>query len=161
MKNVLIVILIVAILIFALLCFNSCRKNSEKDENISETVSTISEIENDENTSETNSETSAITEQAENTDQTSVETTSAIDGSESGGGNPDVYDVIKITVSEDKYFYENSEITLDKFKEITESMDANTTVEIRDELATYKAYSALIDYLNEKGILYSEEEEEE
>ena len=159
MKNVLIVILIVAILIFALLCFNSCRKNSEKDENISETVSTISEIENEENTSETNSETSAITEQAENTDQTSVETTSAIDGSESGSGNPDVYDVIKITVSEDKYFYENSEITLDKFKEITESMDANTTVEIRDELATYKAYSALIDYLNEKGILYSEEEE--
>lgn len=157
MKNIIIIILIIAILIFALLYFNSCRKNSEKDENISETVSTVSEIA-EESVAETNSETSAATEQAENTDQTSVETTSAIDGSESGGGNPDVYDVIEITVSEDKYYKDHKEITLEEFKEFTKAMDSNTTVKIYDNYATDKAYSALIDYLNEKSILYSEEE---
>ena len=74
------------------------------------------------------------------------------DGSE--GGNPDISKYIDVTVSEDKYFYDNKEISLDDFLKVLEGIDKNTAVKITDENATLKAFENLTKALLERGIVY-------
>lgn len=71
-----------------------------------------------------------------------------------GGGNPDVYDEIEITISENKYFYDNHEISYNEFCDIMSQFDSNTTVKIYDELASDSAFQKIISYLDEVGIPY-------
>ncbi len=70
------------------------------------------------------------------------------------GGNPDIANYIEVTVSEDKYFYENHEILYDDLIKVFKELDENTAVMISDENATLKAYKRLTKALEECGILY-------
>ena len=71
-----------------------------------------------------------------------------------GGGNPDVYNEIEITISENKYFYDNHEISYNEFCDTMSQFDSNTTVKIYDELASDSAFQKIISYLDEVGIPY-------
>lgn len=72
------------------------------------------------------------------------------------GGNPDIADYIEVTVSEDKYFYENHEISFDELMEVLDGLEENTAVKVSDEDATLKAYESLTKALEERGILMVE-----
>lgn len=74
---------------------------------------------------------------------------------ESSGGNADAYVQIEITVSDNKYFYDNHEITFDEIRELLKDADKNTNVVLYDELASNSSFEQLTDYLDEKEILYS------
>ena len=64
--------------------------------------------------------------------------------------------VIEITISEDKYIYENHSIELDELvKEIT-TIEGKVIINITDENATQKAYQELINELDKIHIEYSE-----
>ena len=76
--------------------------------------------------------------------------------SDAEGGNPDIADYIEVTVSEDKYFYDNHEISYDDLIELLDGLDENTAVKISDENATLKAYESLTEALEERGILIVE-----
>ena len=70
------------------------------------------------------------------------------------GGNPDIAKYIEVTVSEDKYFYENHEILYDDLIKVLDELDVNTAVKISDENATLKAYESLTKALVEREILF-------
>ena len=64
--------------------------------------------------------------------------------------------VLKISVVENDYFYDNERIELDDLtREITEIQD-DYIVEIKDEKASKNAYDALVETLDENGINYIE-----
>lgn len=96
---------------------------------------------------------SAAPEVPETTDTApSVETT---DGDTSGaGGNPDIAKYIEVTVSEEKYFHENHEISYDDLIIMLDELPENTTIKISDENATLKAYENLTKALEERGIMF-------
>lgn len=89
------------------------------------------------------------------TTTTADETTDS--NSDASGGNPDISDYIEVTVSEDKYFYENHEISFDDLMKVFDELEENTAVKISDENATLKAYESLINALEEREILIVEE----
>ena len=70
------------------------------------------------------------------------------------GGNPDIAKYIEITVSEEKYFHENHEISYDDLIMLLDELPKNTTVKISDENATLKAYENLTKALEERGIMF-------
>ena len=70
------------------------------------------------------------------------------------GGNPDIAKYIEITVSEEKYFHENHEISYDDLIIMLDELPKNTTVKISDENATLKAYENLTKALEERGIMF-------
>ena len=70
------------------------------------------------------------------------------------GGNPDIAKYIEITVSEEKYFHENHEISYDDLIMMLDELPKNTTVKISDENATLKAYENLTKALEERGIMF-------
>ena len=70
------------------------------------------------------------------------------------GGNPDIAKYIEITVSEEKYFHENHEISYDALIMMLDELPKNTTVKISDENATLKAYENLTKALEERGIMF-------
>ncbi|MCM1524310.1 MAG: hypothetical protein NC120_07610 [Ruminococcus sp.] len=74
-----------------------------------------------------------------------------------GGGNDGVYDCIRITVSENKYYTENKETTLEEIEEMLSSAGHGTDVIIYDDLAADNAYTELTDLLYKKSISYREE----
>lgn len=82
----------------------------------------------------------------------STETTNGNSSAE--GGNPDIARYIEVTVSEDKYFYENHEILFDDLIKVFGALDENTAVKISDENATLKAYESLTKALEEREILF-------
>ena len=89
---------------------------------------------------------------SEITTTTASETTDS--NSNASGGNSDIAKYIEVTVSEDKYFYENHEISYDELIKVLDELDGNTAVKIGDENATLKAYENLTDALEERGILF-------
>ena len=70
------------------------------------------------------------------------------------GGSPDIAEYIEVTVSEDKYFYENREISYDDLLGVLDGLDGNTAVIINDDNATLNAYEGLTRALEEREILY-------
>ena len=70
------------------------------------------------------------------------------------GGNPDIAKYIEITVSEEKYFHENHEISYDDLIMMLDELPKNTTVKISDENATLKAYENLTKALEARGIMF-------
>ena len=92
----------------------------------------------------------------DNSEITSSTTSSeAMDGDpDAAGGNPDFAKYIEVTVAEDKYFYENREISYDDLIKVFDELDGNTAVIINDENATLNAYEALTKALEEREILY-------
>lgn len=87
------------------------------------------------------------------TSSTSINETADSDLS-TEGGNPDIASYIEVTVSEDKYFYENHEISYDDLIKVLDGLDGKTAVRISDENATLKAYESLTKALAERGILF-------
>ena len=85
-----------------------------------------------------------------------VTTPAAEESNEEGseGGNPEISKYIDVTVSEDKYFYDNKEISLEDLVKVLEGLDKNTAVKITDENATLKAFEELTKALLERGIVY-------
>lgn len=75
------------------------------------------------------------------------------------GGNPGNTDsfAMEITVSEDKYFVDNHEISFDELKIKIDGLETGAVIKINDENSTLKAFNAVKDYLTEKEIAYSVE----
>ncbi|MDE6725732.1 MAG: hypothetical protein K2J79_09020 [Ruminiclostridium sp.] len=93
-----------------------------------------------------------VQETTDSTDVTTADADESKDGSE--GGNPDISKYIDVTVSEDKYFYDNKEISLEDLVKVLDGLDKNTAVRITDENATLKAFEGLTKALLERGIVY-------
>ena len=87
-------------------------------------------------------------------DTTTGETTDSNSNAE--GGNSDIANYIEVTVAEDKYFYENHEISYDDLIKVFDELDENTAVKLNDENATLKAYESLTNALEERGIMIIE-----
>lgn len=100
-----------------------------------------------------NSSSSQVTDE-QNTSSTLDNSEITDSNSSTEGGNPDTAKYIEVTVSEDKYFYENHEISYDDLVKVFDELDENTSVKISDENATLKAYESLTKALEEREILY-------
>ena len=112
-------------------------------------------FENEQSTTDTSgsSETTTASDDPEITTITTADETT--DGDlNAEGGNPEIADYIEVTVSEDKYFYQNHEISYDDLIRVFDGLDGNTAVRISDENATLKAYESLTKALEEREILY-------
>jgi hypothetical protein len=74
-----------------------------------------------------------------------------------GGGNPEKAEkekVLEITVSEDKYFVDNHEVSFDEFVEKVQALGEESYVRLYDEKSTLKAFKKVKDYLEENKIYY-------
>ena len=116
---------------------------------------------NNENAQANKSPSSQVTDEQTTTtvlDDSEITTTSDSEttdnNSNAEGGNSDIANYIEVTVSEDKYFYENHEISYDDLIKVFDELDGNTAVKINDENATLNAYEALTKALEEREILY-------
>lgn len=99
-------------------------------------------------------ETSAVSETSADTEASAAETSVSDEYDETGGGNGGEYSEKDITVSENRYFYDNHEVTFEEIQELFADADANTSVNIYDEQASDSAFTRLTDFLDEKGIGY-------
>lgn len=110
------------------------------------------------NASESNSPNSQTTNEQTTTsafDDPEITTTSGSEITDgNSGGNSDIANYIEVTVSEDKYFYENHEISFDDLIKVFDELDKNTAVKINDENASLKAYESLTKALEEREILF-------
>lgn len=81
---------------------------------------------------------------------------SITDISSEGGnpGNPECF-TLNITISEEKYFVDNHEITFEELKKDIDSLKEGSTVKIEDENSTLKAFNAVKNYLTEKEIPFN------
>ena len=81
---------------------------------------------------------------------------SITDISAEGGnpGNPESF-TLNITISEEKYFVDNHEITFEELKKDIDSLKEGSTVKIEDENSTLKAFNAVKNYLTEKEISFN------
>ena len=78
------------------------------------------------------------------------------------GGNPPVRPLpcvvpckLYFTISEEKYFVDNHEITFEELKKDIDSLKEGSTVKIEDENSTLKAFNAVKNYLTEKEIPFN------
>jgi len=65
--------------------------------------------------------------------------------------------ILKITVMENEYFYENERITVDEFGDIIKDIDGELIVHIKDDNASKNAYDKLLDKLDSMYVDYVEE----
>lgn len=105
-------------------------------------------------TETTVTETSAVSETSADMEASAAETSVSDEYDETGGGNGGEYSEKDITVSENRYFYDNREVTFEEIQELFADADANTAVNIYDEQASDSAFTRLTDFLDEKGIGY-------
>lgn len=91
----------------------------------------------------------------------SQEQTNAENPEETAGGNNGnvQYSYYKVTVSEDRYFTADGELTLDELISEISALGEDYAVEIIDDNATLKAYKSLTDMLDEKSLPYMEDGE--
>lgn len=130
--------------------FTACTSKNSPKTNLSN-----SQLADEQNTNSAfdNTEITDSTSSSETTDSTpSSETTDSNSSAE--GGNPDTAKYIEVTVAEDKYFYENHEISYDDLIKVFDELYENTVVKISDENATLKAYESLTKALEEREILF-------
>lgn len=86
-----------------------------------------------------------------------ADTTSEIPEETAGGNNGGVqYTYYKVTVSEDRYFTSDGELTLDELIDEISVLGEDYAVEIVDDNATLKAYNELTDRLDEISVSYME-----
>lgn len=112
----------------------------------------ISKLINGEQTA-TSSETNPTPEISSAESSSDVQTSNV---SAEGGnpGDPEKF-AMEITISEDKYFVNNHEISFDELKAKIDGLETGAVIKINDENSTLKAFNAVKDHLNEKGISYS------
>lgn len=86
--------------------------------------------------------------------------TSEIPEETAGGNNGDIkYTYYKVTVSEDRYFTSDGELTLDELIDEISVLGEDYAVEIVDDNATLKAYNELTDKLDGISVPYMEDDE--
>lgn len=131
MRKLLIITLLLSLSIFNLTACTD--EDSEKDKNA---------------TTEKNSISSDINEIS------SISESTAIEGE--GGGNENKNNeetekikTISITVSENKYFYDNKSIEFEYILDMLKESDKNTIIEVTENNATHKAYDKLIEKIKE------------
>lgn len=102
---------------------------------------------------------SAEVSSADSSDTTESSSDAQTSDVSSEGGNPGNTDsfAMEITVSEDKYFVDNHEISFDELKAKIDGLETGAVIKINDENSTLKAFNAVKDYLTEKEIAYSVE----
>lgn len=89
-------------------------------------------------------------------DNSSQAQTSNVSAEGGNSGNTDSF-AMEITVSENKYFVDNHEISFDELKAKIDGLETGAVIKINDENSTLKAFNAVKDYLTEKEIAYSVE----
>lgn len=136
---------LIALILGVCLTLTACTDPNNEPQNSTPGSSSNSQVTNEQNSSTLeNSEISDCTPSEEMIE----------DVSSTEGGNPDTAKYIEVTVSEDKYFYDNHEISFDELVEVLDGLDENTSVKISDENATLKAYENLTKTLDEREILF-------
>lgn len=93
---------------------------------------------------------------SDTTESSSDAQTSDVSSEGGNPGNPDSF-AMEITVSEDKYFVDNHEISFEELKAKIDGLETGAVIKINDENSTLKAFNAVKDYLTEKEIAYSVE----
>ena len=107
----------------------------------------------------------AVTESSEAaesvSDEVPEETTTA-EPTDEAGGNPEDGSTfaLEVTVSENTYLYDNHEISYDELMELFDTLTENDVVKLSDDNASLDAYSKLTSALEERGILYMNDEGE-
>lgn len=96
-------------------------------------------------------DTSSDISSADNSSQAQSSNVSAEGGNH---GNTDRF-ALEITISEDKYFVNNHEISIEELKSEIDGLEAGATIKINDEKSSLKAFNAVKDYLDEKKITYN------
>lgn len=76
------------------------------------------------------------------------------ENSEPSGGNSEKSNYIELTVSAEKYIYDNHEITFEELLSVLDGLAENTAVVICDENATLKAFDSVEAALKEREIQY-------
>lgn len=140
-------------------CTNPLKKFFTKEEsNVTEELDSTADDESTTTISETTPsdeiDSTTILPESERLDETSTTSTSF----DSDGGNPTESNKLLITISEDKYFYQNHEIEFDDLLDLLENIEPACTVELADEKATLRAYKKLITVLDEHEIPYMDVE---
>lgn len=100
--------------------------------------------------------TSLASEATETDADTETSATTIGESSTAEGGNPAEITEIEITVSENQYYYDNAEISLDDLTELLDGLGKNNIVKIYDDYASAKAYEDLTSLLDEREIPYKE-----
>lgn len=93
---------------------------------------------------------------SDTTDSSSDVQTSDVSSEGGNPGSPEKY-AMEITISEDKFFVDNHEISFDELKAKIDGLETGAVIKVNDENSTLKAFNAVKDYLAEKGIAYSVE----
>lgn len=101
----------------------------------------------------TSSETNS-TSDASSAESSSEVQTSNVSAEGGNSGSTEKF-ALELTISEDKYFIDNHEISLDELKTKIDALEPDSAVAINDENSTLKAYNAVKDYLQEKNIGYT------
>lgn len=101
----------------------------------------------------TSSETNS-TSDVSSAESSSEVQTSNVSAEGGNSGNTEKF-ALELTISEDKYFIDNHEISLDELKTKIDALESDSAVAINDENSTLKAYNAVKDYLQEKNIGYT------
>ena len=91
------------------------------------------------------------TETTQMPDETTAD--SAADGGNAGDGQQ-----IAITVSEERYLYDNREISYEELLTLLDCLGDDATVAVTDDQAAQRAYQQLIDALTERKLAYTEAE---
>lgn len=129
-----------ALILCAGLIFTTCTPNNDPNE----PLDTQAANEQSTSTSFNDSEDTSLASDVETADN----------DSSVSGGNPDIVKYIEVTIAEDKYFYENREVSYDDLVKVFSELDENTAVKISDENATLKAYELITKVLEESKIMY-------
>lgn len=125
-------------------CSSGCGKTSEPEP--TRTVPEITSEEVTETTNNTNSTSVSI-----ESDETKTTTNTG------SGGNPNTAIIFAITISEQKYFYDNQEISIEDLTDKLDEAKSNGDIEvtITDNHGTVKAFDELTKILDSKEIAYT------
>lgn len=93
-------------------------------------------------------------------EQTSDESSDIPEETAGGNAGEVQYNYYRVTVSEDRYYTTDGELTFDELVREISALNDNYAVEITDDNATLKAYKALTDMLDEKSVPYTEDDGE-
>ena len=151
MKKTAFVLLSCVILTLAL---SGCSKKEDQTTSTSDTTTQDSVMTSTETVTETT--TSSINDTTNASGEKTTDSNGSDEYPEDGGGNPGVSNAteLSVTVSEDKYFVDNHEISFDDLVEKISALSENSYVKLYDEKSTLKAFNKIKDYLEENGILY-------
>lgn len=126
---------------------------------VSETAADAVEITTtDDEITTTADETTAAADETATADETTADETTTAEVTAGGpaveGGNPGFASYIEVTVLENKYFYDNHEVSFEELVEVLDGLSGDTAVLIHDEDATLKAYEELTNALKEREIMF-------